>query len=334
MNRTRMGGMRHGRYSSMGRRVWAVTLTAVVCVGCVTAPRPTPPVEVPQTSAPAHQPDSPPPPVSQIIAIAPPSPQAKVDSREHSLRALTQLEQGEETAARRELHEALTLDPGNALAQRLMHQIQVDPVQELGTTHFRYSIQADDSLSKLAQRFLGDKFLFYILSRYNNIAVPSRLHAGQVIKIPGEAPPAPKPKAVEPPKPVMAPKPVEPPKHVTKSQPAPEQQEETHVGSGAERLYQQGLSYRRSGDLTRAHSALNEVLRLVPSHKAAAQASEEVRQELITRAQKDALAAFHRQDLNGSIKGWDEVLRLDPGNETAKLNRARALELKERLERF
>lgn len=326
--------MRHSEFFLMGRRVWAVTLSAVVCAGCAAVPKPAPPVEVPQIPGQTFQPGPQPPRASQITA--PPSLQAKTDARERSLRALTQLEQGDEAAARRELQEALTLDQGNALAQRLMHQIEADPVQELGTAHFRYSIQADDNLSKLAQRFLGDKFLFYILARYNDIAVPGRLHAGQVIKIPGEAPPAPKPKAVEPPqpveppKPVRAPKPVEPPQHVTRSQSASEQP----VGSGPERLYQQGLNYRRSGDLTRAHGAFNEALRLDRGHKAATQARDEVRQELITRAQKEALAAFHRQDLNGTIKGWDEVLRLDPGNETAKLNRARALELKERLERF
>ena len=44
-------------------------------------------------------------------------------------------------------------------------------------------------LSKLAQQFMGDRFKFYILARYNDMANPNRLAAGQVIKIPGKAPP-------------------------------------------------------------------------------------------------------------------------------------------------
>ncbi len=56
-------------------------------------------------------------------------------------------------------------------------------------TFFRYTVQRDDSLSKLAQQYLGDRFRFYILAKYNDMANPSRLAAGQVIKIPGKAQP-------------------------------------------------------------------------------------------------------------------------------------------------
>ena len=55
---------------------------------------------------------------------------------------------------------------------------------------FRYTVQRDDSLSKLAQQYMGDRFRFYILAKYNDMASPSKLAAGQVIKIPGRAPAA------------------------------------------------------------------------------------------------------------------------------------------------
>ena len=70
-----------------------------------------------------------------------------------------------------------------------MDQIKADPQKELGATFFRYTVQRDDSLSKIAQQYLGDRFRFHILAKYNDIANPSKLAAGQVIKIPGRAPP-------------------------------------------------------------------------------------------------------------------------------------------------
>ena len=70
-----------------------------------------------------------------------------------------------------------------------MDQIKADPQKELGAVFFRYTVQRDDSLSKLAQQYLGDRFRFHILAKYNDIPNPSKLAAGQVIKIPGRAPP-------------------------------------------------------------------------------------------------------------------------------------------------
>ncbi len=89
------------------------------------------------------------------------------------------------------LDKASALDPSNDLARKLSDQIKADAQKELGPTFFRYTVQRDDSLSKIAAAYLGDRFRFYILAKYNDIANPSRLAAGQVIKIPGrERPPA------------------------------------------------------------------------------------------------------------------------------------------------
>jgi lipoprotein NlpI len=38
-----------------------------------------------------------------------------------------------------------------------------------------------------------------------------------------------------------------------------------------------------------------------------------------------------RQDLDVSIRNWDRVLELDAGNDTARLERKRAVTLKDRL---
>ena len=115
--------------------------------------------------------------------------QAKAQSQKFALEAVDQLQNGDEIAARQTLAKALALDPANDIAKKMNDQIAADAQRELGPTFFRYTVARDDSLSKLAQQYLGDRFRFYILAKYNDITNPSRLAAGQVIKIPGRAPP-------------------------------------------------------------------------------------------------------------------------------------------------
>ena len=107
------------------------------------------------------------------------------------MQAVDSLQNGDEANARQTLEKAVAMDPSNELAKKLLDQIKADAQAELGSTFFRYTVQRDDSLSKLAQTYLGDRFRFYILAKYNEISNPSRLAAGQVLKIPGKGPIAP-----------------------------------------------------------------------------------------------------------------------------------------------
>ena len=59
--------------------------------------------------------------------------------------------------------------------------------------------------------------------------------------------------------------------------------------------------------------------------------TEKKRKAEIARLSRQARAAMARQDLDGAIRAWDEVLKLDPGNTTATLERQKAIDLKERL---
>lgn len=106
--------------------------------------------------------------------------------------ALDLLEKGDEINARIELQAVLRDDPNNNLAKKLIGEITQDPKSSLGVKSFSYVIQPGETLSSLAEKFLGDKFLFYSLAKYNDILVPSRSEAGQTIQIPGVA------KTVEP----------------------------------------------------------------------------------------------------------------------------------------
>ena len=180
---------------SSSLRVAALTIAvAVLVAACATEPKP----------APAPAPAPPPPPAAVVEPpkpAQPPAPeltpaQAKAQAQKLTIEAISQLQNGDESGAQKTLEQAQALDASNDLAKKLMEQIKADPQKELGTAFFRYTIQRDDSLSKLAQQYLGDRFRFHILAKYNDISNPSKLAAGQVIKIPGRAQPpgaAPKP---------------------------------------------------------------------------------------------------------------------------------------------
>jgi tetratricopeptide (TPR) repeat protein len=229
--------------------------------------------------------------------------------------SVIQLQAGDAAAGKKQLEQALALDPSNELAVLMMRQVTADPIAELGTTHFNYTIKRDDTLAKLAQRFLNDRHRFYILARYNDIAYPNRIQVGQVIKIPGKAPRVVEPTVAEP---VKAP-PAAPP---------------VPVDDSKEKRLAQARELERQGDLEGALVAYADVLRSDPTHIEARQHAVPIRKKLVDRYYAEGTAAFASQDLDKAIAAWDRVLALDPDNQNAKLKRQQAIDLKERLKRF
>lgn len=156
-----------------------------------------------------------PPEAEQSAPKEPPTRESRAQAAKYAIDAMELLQSGEEAAAKSLLERTLQIDPSNEIARKLLAQIKADPQQELGSAFFRYSIRPEDTLSKLAQRFLNDRYRFYILARYNDLRVPDKLEVGQVIKIPGKEPPPLAP-VVQPPKapepaPRLAPAPAEQP---------------------------------------------------------------------------------------------------------------------------
>jgi len=272
------------------------------------APAATPQVEAPK-----------PPPVPELSPA-----QAKAQAQAKAIEAIDQLQNGDDAAASQTLDQVLALDPANELGRKLRDQISADAEKELGTTFFRYTVQPGDSLSRLAQQYLGDRFRFWILAKYNEIPNPSKLAAGQVIKIPGRAP-APAPVAARPrAEPETAAKPEPEPPPAAAAAPAPSQPD-------VRALVQKAAQMQKSGDLEGAYAAYSDAARRDGTNRDAVSGRESARQALIRRYEREAVQAFQRQNLDMAIARWNSVLELDPNNQKAKLERERAADLKKRM---
>ena len=256
------------------------------------------------------------------LPTGPVTPAAQQQAQKTALAAVGMLEAGREDDARAELQRALAQDPHNKLALNLRRQIDADPATALGRESFSYTVRPNESLSMIAGRFLGDIYSFYILARYNNIAVPRQVAGGQTLRIPGKAPPpgavvkeTPRAEPVTPaPIPAVAP-PAAPP--------------EPTVG---ERAMRAGEAAERRGQLD---EAFDHYLRAASLNESGAGAkADQMRKQLVQRHSLTARTAFAKQDLDAAIRAWERVLVVDPANDTAKLERQRALALKEKAKKL
>lgn len=69
-------------------------------------------------------------------------------------------------------------------------------------------------------------------------------------------------------------------------------------------------------------------------HKGARSAVTAAKQSIIEKYYRMGSTAFQRQKLDAAIAHWDRVLKIDSGHSNAKLRRAQALELKEKLSKL
>ena len=269
-----------------------------VCLGACTTPQ-APGGSAGSSAAPASTASAPASADGRQAALAPAEPVAAPvvamtaqEVQRSMSAALDHLQAGQEDQAEAELTRILQSEPNNRLATSLLRQIKDDPVASLGRESFAYRVQPGESLSRIAQRFLNDLHLFYILARYNNIKVPRNLAGGQMIRVPGKAPPAasssPAPAAAAPAAPSVPP-------------PAPAATVGTPPSPAAD------------------------------AEAAAASRLARQRSEAVARHSRAARAAFAKQDLDAAIKSWDAVLEIDPENRTAQLERQKVLGLKEKL---
>ena len=160
------------------------------------------------------------------------------------------------------------------------------------------------------------------------MANPSRLAAGQVIKIPGKAPPVIAPAAARAPACLRRDCGSAGTRHAdrrTGATPAP-------PANDLAALLQKGRRLEASGDLPGAYGAFSDAAALSPGQprRDPAARRRESRAHPQLRSAKPR-RRFKRQNLDLAIAKWDRLLELDPANQKAKLERERALELRKKM---
>lgn len=185
--------------------------------------------------------------------------------------AIALLNRGDPARARRRLMTVLRREPSDGIARDLVAQIDADPRQVLGAESYAYTLRDGETLSTVAQRALGNPMKFYILARYNDIAVPENVRPGQVIRIPGR-PPAPPPER-RPARP--APDRTEPARP-SPSRPVVPARPAANPALAA-RLRTQGLAALNGGQVARAVSLLSQAAAADPGNGAIRQDLERAR---------------------------------------------------------
>ncbi len=102
----------------------------------------------------------------------------------------------------------------------------------------------------------------------------------------------------------------------------------------AARFYKAGTDAVAAGDSAKALDAFSAVLKLDPTHEGAKKQIVSMKSDAVDSMHKEAMTEYRKQNLDKAIDLWDRVLALDPNHELAKLYRARAVELKVRLEKL
>ncbi len=102
----------------------------------------------------------------------------------------------------------------------------------------------------------------------------------------------------------------------------------------ADRHYSKGLESLKVGNKEQALDSFNQAIKLQPGHELAQKQVENLQANVIDNLHKKAMVLYSNQELDEAIMNWDKVLKLNPEHELAKLYRQRAVELKERLDKF
>jgi LysM repeat protein len=176
--------------------------------------------------------------------------------------AIALLNAGKPAEARERLIAVLKVQPGDTIARNLIAQIDTDPKLLLGTQNYSYTVKQGESMSVLAQRFLGDPMKFYALARYNGIAVPTQVAPGQSILVPGKRPVAVVKKPAAKP---AAPTKAAPQSTVAAKAATPKPAARAANPALAARLRGQGLSALNAGSVDRAVALLRQALSLDPA---------------------------------------------------------------------
>jgi len=103
-------------------------------------------------------------------------------AEEHYRTGLSFQKRGEYARAQQEFLTALRYNPGHAEAANILKEHELEGKHVKG--YLVHTIQPDESISMLAQRYYGDYRKFHIIAEYNGLEDATRVTVGQRLKIP------------------------------------------------------------------------------------------------------------------------------------------------------
>ncbi|HUA80509.1 MAG TPA: tetratricopeptide repeat protein [Dyella sp.] len=238
------------------------------------------------------------------------------------------LQNGYYEEGERALKRYLQEHPGDRTAELYLRQLEEDPKQTLGAASVSHVVQPGESYSTLAAKYLGDPNLFLVLARYNGSTNPSRIRTGSSLQLPVRSTdnsvashltvqPTPAPAAAAP---------AEADAISTPPVAVPTQR--------AEQLKNQSLALYRAGRRDQAIDVFDQALLLNPHLTSSDTEFPELSHAWIAKSHQQAMVFYLDQHLDQAIALWDRILAVDPTYEPATIYRARAVELKQRLQQY
>lgn len=226
------------------------------------------------------------------------TPQVGLSPKERFREVLYLLEEGAPVAARAELVIYLQHQPDSEVGRDLLRQIDLPSRDYFPEESRPVELMNGASLSTLSKQYLGSLYQFYALAKYNGIDQPRKITVGQSIEIPltDQARRA----FAE-----VAAQPAAPPQTET----VPEQAE--------------------SADASEPEPVIEPEPE--PEPEPAPAPAPEQNTAVADSLYREGLNAYRAQDLDRAIALWDQVLVLEPEHENARLYRAQAVELREKL---
>lgn len=285
---------------------------------------------------------------AEPVAVEAPEALPGLTTSQRLRRSLQLLEDGDEATARVELVAYMRAAKNSSTGRSLLRQIDTPPEEYFPAEFREVILRKDQSLSNIAQTYLGSAVQFHALAKYNGIEQPKRMFPGQIVKVPltesavsafseledaldepalDSLPLAerlePVPLAVDAvsaadsessdlPREVIAPQ-------ETKAR-------ESAGAIGAEASERATAGVPKEPIIEAVQEQLEPVMQAAAQEPAAAPAPLDV-----DGLHRRAINAYRAQDLDTAIELWDQILDADPSYEGARLYRSQALALKKRL---
>ena len=222
-------------------------------------------------------------------------------SQERLKAVLFLLQAGEPLPAREELLIYLEQNPKSEVGRDLLRQIDMSADDYFPQTYREIRLTEGESLSTLSRDYLGSLYKFHALAKYNGVSEPRSVRVGQTIRIP----------MTDHAREVFS---ADAPASQSISTPHPP--DEPAESGGA-------VGVVDSPSVQRPTAGTKPVIPETDSSLAQ-----------VETLHREALDAYRAQDLDKAIQLWDEVLRIDPDYERARLYRSQAAELREKLTRI